>query len=101
MNDPLDLFRASPKRVASMRHWLKSKFGTEVLRVLEAKVPQGFPMRGQAVTDTQANIELGRVEGYRDCLRVLVAMAVSPAPESQAAEIPSTYAADNDLPEEE
>lgn len=100
MNDPLDIFRANPKRVASARHWIKSRLGTEMVRVLEAKVPQGFPIRGQAVTDTQTNIELGRIEGYRDCLRVLMAMSISPTPEAQMHEVESTYAPDNDAQDE-
>lgn len=41
-----------------------------ILAVLHNSAPTGF-LRGADVTDTQALIEYGRMQGYFDCLRLL------------------------------
>lgn len=89
---------ASPKietRPASTRHdmtlerWQKddhlvtwartSEEFAYLLAVVINAQPTGFPVRGQQVTDTQCNIELGRKEGYADCENVLFALRQFPA----------------------
>lgn len=50
-----------------------------VLTILVHHRPRGFPMRGQQVSDTQAAIELGRVEGYNNCLDLFLSLANPPA----------------------
>lgn len=48
------------------------------LSVVHNQQPSGFPVRGQVITDTQCAVELGRKEGYADCLNVLLALRQFP-----------------------
>lgn len=41
-----------------------------ILAVLHNSAPTGF-LRGAQITDVQAHIEFGRMQGYFDCLRLL------------------------------
>lgn len=34
-------------------------------------IPSGYPMRGQPTDPTTAAVELGRIQGYMDCLNLL------------------------------
>lgn len=51
-------------------------------------------MRGQELSDTQAAVELGRVEGYNNCLDLLLSLANPPTTNPEPIE--SDYASDND-----
>ena len=54
-------------------------------------VPKGYPLRGEAVNDTAANIELGRIQGFMDCMATLQILGE----EFQKDEVPEvTYGAD-------
>ena len=60
-----------------------------VLSVISSQQPTGFPIRGQAVTDTQCNVELGRKEGYSDCYSLL--LSLREFPKAVTEEIPADY----------
>ena len=49
-----------------------------VLSVLYNSIPSGYPARGNTLNDTMANIELGRVQGYMDCLNLLQSLSITP-----------------------
>ncbi len=49
-----------------------------VLSVIQNQAPSGFPIRGQAVTEIQCLVELGRKEGYVDCQNVLLMLRQFP-----------------------
>lgn len=59
--------------------------------VLYNQIPSGFPLRGQDVNETQAAVELGRVNGYIECLALLKSLAQSP---EQNQEVEQTYGAE-------
>jgi len=60
-----------------------------VLSVVHNRQPGGFPLRGQAISEIECAIELGRREGYADCQSVL--LALSQFPVKIAEEIPADY----------
>lgn len=68
----------------------KALFGEETFRhiyaVLYNSIPSGYPGRGVVVNDTTANIELGRIQGYLDCLNLLQSLAI-PRAKNEEAEI--------------
>ena len=71
-------------------NWAKqSQEYAYVLSVVQNQAPSGFPIRGQAVTDTQCLVELGRKEGYVDCQNVLLMLRRFPV--KVAEEIPADY----------
>jgi hypothetical protein len=76
LNPELDLaaFRAEPGLVVSAKELYHTALFQKMRTVVHNHRPRGFPARGQALNDTQANIELGRMLGYEDCLSVLDAM---------------------------
>lgn len=57
---------------------LRKPIWQHAVTILVASRPRGFPMRGQNITDTQAALELGRVEGYNNCLDLLQSLATPP-----------------------
>jgi hypothetical protein len=67
-----------------------------VLSVISSCQPTGFPIRGQAVTDTQCNVELGRKEGYADCYALL--LSLRQFPKAATEEIEANYD-DTEYPE--
>lgn len=69
-----------------------------VLAIARNHQPSGFPLRGQAVTDIQCAVELGRKEGYADLENVLLALRQFPAKVKD--EIPADYD-DTDYAKEE
>jgi hypothetical protein len=60
-----------------------------LLSVIQNQAPSGFPIRGQAVTEIQCAVELGRKEGYVDCQNVLFALRQFPV--KVAEDIPADY----------
>jgi hypothetical protein len=67
-----------------------------VLSVVQNAQPSGWPIRGHPVTDIQCAVELGRKEGYADCMTVLLALRTFPMPVTQ--EVPIDYD-DTEYPE--
>lgn len=61
---------------------LKKVFDEPIMRhvfaVLGNQIPSGFPLRGQDVNETQAAIELGRMNGYIECLSLLKSLSRNP-----------------------
>jgi hypothetical protein len=67
----------------TLEMWVKNNLSVQFEKMMEEKllayaisvlinqIPSGFPLRGQKVNDTQANIELGRINGYLECLHLL------------------------------
>ncbi len=49
-----------------------------VFSVLYNQIPTGFPIRGEAINETQAAVELGHINGYIQCLSLLKSLAQSP-----------------------
>ena len=62
------------------------------LDVLRNEAPQGYPPRdGNAVDPIRAAVELGRKEGYQDCLNVMLLTTTAaplPSPEISADYLP-------------
>lgn len=74
-------------------NWARSLFVTPAWQsawsVLCDGIPRGFPVRGAVLTSEQAALELGRIQGYWDCLETLRALTrMAPKP---TAEIPQDY----------
>ncbi len=59
------------------------------ISVVQNQAPSGFPIRGQVISDIQCAVELGRKEGYTDCLNVLFMLRQFPV--KVAEEIPADY----------
>lgn len=72
-------FQSVPSNVAEMRRIFKLEAMADALGVLREGTPRGYPIRGGEISQEQALIELGRKEGYYDCLDLLLAMANYPA----------------------
>jgi len=84
-------FRNNPALVQQFRDFLNSGLGGHVMAALINAVPKGYPLRGEAVNDTAANIELGRIQGFMDCMATLQILGE----EFQKDEVPEvTYGAD-------
>lgn len=62
-----------------------------VFSVLYNQIPSGFPLRGEQVNDVQAAVELGRMNGYIECLSLLKSLA---NPAEHAEEVEQTYGAE-------
>lgn len=63
-----------------------------MLEALSDQVPTGFPARGQLVPGDTMAMELGRIEGFRDCIRTLRSM--TSVPRAAMADLPSTFGAE-------
>lgn len=76
----LEMWRKDPQLLAFARDlWGKVEW-QHALSALKNAAPSGFPIRGKSITETEANIELGRKEGYQDCMNALFSLTVR-APE--------------------
>lgn len=92
------------KSTSSLDHWQKndervnwargSVEFAELLSIYDALHPTGYPVRGAAVTDIQAAVELGRKEGYMDGRAVLMSLRSFPA--NPPTEIQSNYLQDEE-----
>jgi hypothetical protein len=80
----LNKWQSSPDLVAGWKNLAKEDLFRHGMSVLYNSIPSGYPARGQQVNDTMANIELGRYQGYMDCLNLLQALAFD-APKSEEA----------------
>lgn len=68
---------------AAMRH---------ALSVLYNQIPSGFPLRGEPINETQAAVELGRQNGYLECLSLFKSLAILPTTQT---EVEQTYGAEH------
>lgn len=71
----LEAFQSIEDRVGEVRRLYKTELMQDIFGVLRQKAPRGYPLRGESVSQEQALIELGRKEGYCDCVDLLVALA--------------------------
>lgn len=74
----LERWQSSSLYTAEARRLFADRTFQDIFSLLTNHRPQGYPVRGQDVSDTQALIELGRIEGYNDCLRLIVSLAQLP-----------------------
>lgn len=66
-----------------------------VFAVLYNQIPNGYPLRGEALNETQAAVELGRMNGYIECLSLLKSLAVIPDLENQVEQTYGSEKADD------
>lgn len=64
-------WRSNPEYVKTAADLLATSLMKDILGVLYAEIPSNYPQRGTKITDTEACIELGRMQGYQDCLLLL------------------------------
>lgn len=77
----LQEFIANPNLLGETQGFFATALGGHILAVLHNSAPSGYPMRGEKVTGEAALMELGRKEGYQDCLNIIYAMCKAvPAP---------------------
>lgn len=68
----------TPDNVTRLREIMLTPFFQDLVGVLHNNQPLSFPLEREVITDIQANIQLGRIIGYRECLDTLNAMTVYP-----------------------
>lgn len=66
-----DEFRSNPGLVVMAESWRRSALGGHMMAAVHNGIPSGYPMRGQPTDPTTAAVELGRIQGYMDCLNLL------------------------------
>jgi hypothetical protein len=71
----LDQWQSSPDLVNGWKKLESEDLYRHGMSVLYNNIPSGYPARGQTVNDTMANIELGRYQGYMDCMNLLQALS--------------------------
>lgn len=64
-------FRSNQGLVSLADEFRRSGLGGHIFAALHNGLPYGYPMRGQEANPTTASIELGRTQGYMDCLNLL------------------------------
>lgn len=80
--------------VLHAQEWQRSALGGHMMAVLHNSIPYGYPMRGSEVSPTAAALELGRMQGYMDCLNLLNAICT---PQPTQNEVPQDYQAEEIL----
>lgn len=75
----LDKWLSNPDLAIRAKALFEDELTKMIFGVLQNSIPSGWPARGQVVNDTTANIELGRIQGYMDCLNLLNLLG-TPAP---------------------
>lgn len=93
MRSEYELFLNTPAHISQWSDFLSTSTGQALLKVLKERIPNGFPARGQAVRSEDALMELGRINGYRDCLRLLELLS-NPPKEADGKPIQTDYAVD-------
>jgi len=86
-----DEFRSNPGLVKMTHDLFNGALGGHILAALHNGMPYGYPMRGNDLSPTAAAVELGRVQGYMDCLNLLNSLGELPNIQN---EIPQDYGAD-------
>jgi len=90
MGMTLHRWAQSPELIDEARRTMASPLFGHIFSVMYNAMPHGYPLRGQPATDIGVAIELGRKEGYADCLSLLRSLGhILPAPE----EIPMDFGA--------
>jgi hypothetical protein len=82
----LKTWRETPEFLSFARDlWSKPQW-QHALSALRNAAPSGYPLRGgraeRPISDIEAAIELGRKEGYQDCLNAVFSLAIR-APAAQ------------------
>ena len=93
-----DEFRANESLVTLASEFRRSALGGHFFAALHNGVPYGYPERGKEMNPTTAAIELGRVQGYMDCLQLLHLLCTVPP---KQIDIPQDYQAEEYLKEVE
>lgn len=88
----LEEWRANKSLPEMLRKILEEPTMRHAFSVLYNRVPSGFPIRGDQVSDIQAAVELGRVNGYMECLSLLKSLAITPHINT---EVEQTYGAEH------
>ena len=70
----LATWRAAPDLLDWARQLWTQPNWQQALSAIRNAAPSGFPIRGRAVTEIEAAIELGRKEGYQDCMNALFSL---------------------------
>lgn len=70
----LATWRAAPDLLSYARELWSQPNWQHALSALRNAAPSGYPIRGKMITDIEAAIELGRKEGYDDCMRALFSL---------------------------
>lgn len=68
-------FKSDVSSVTEFNQFLNSPLGQSFISVLHNSIPSGYPIRGNPVSDTQANIELGHIQGFMECIQLIEALA--------------------------
>lgn len=90
----LGKWQASPHLAEQAQQLFHEELFRHIMAVLVNSIPSGYPARGAVVNDTTANIELGRIQGYLDCLNLLNSLAT---PVRTHEELPTTWNAETDI----
>lgn len=87
----LESFRSNKALVEEFRKLQGTELWRHVLAALYNSMPGSYPLRKAVENDTHSSLELGRIQGYHDCLNVLTFLAVA---NESAEQIEPTYGAD-------
>ena len=72
----LKTWRDTPEFLSFAREvWARVEW-QHALSALKNAAPSGFPIRGRAITEVEGLIELGRKEGYQDCLNAIFSLPI-------------------------
>ncbi len=83
-----DEFRANSGMANMASTFRRSALGGHIFAALHNGVPYGYPERGKEMNPTTAAIELGRVQGYMDCLQLFHMLCT---PQQIPVDIPQDY----------
>ena len=69
-------WRNSPEYLAFARElWARPEW-QHALSAIRNAAPSGYPIRGRTISEVEAGIELGRKEGYQDCLNAIFSLPI-------------------------
>jgi hypothetical protein len=75
----LKTWRETPEFLSFARElWTKPEW-QHALSALRNAAPSGYPIRGRTISETDAALELGRKEGYQDCLNAIFSLPLRSA----------------------
>lgn len=94
----LEKWHNEPSYTTAARELYKTQLFQDILGVLHSRIPSGYPLRGENITDTQAAIQLGRMLGYMDALDVINVLTIYK--DQIPPEIEPDYGADKILEDE-
>jgi hypothetical protein len=98
----LEKWRKETSNIAAARDLWKHPVFQDILSIARNAQPRGYPPRGVPINSTMAAVELGRCQGYLDCLGIIEATVdIPPEP---TPDIPSDFGAEEamkDYPTEE